>query len=144
MTSKIHPDFQKHLRHKSKELQALFKAVRSLIIELYPEGNELLYRTHALTSVYTTSLKLGDAYCHIPIYNDHLNLGFNYGTSLDDPKGLLKGTGKSIRHIPITSIEDLDNEHLKILIADAIAHSITHQKKPSEDKGQVISKIKQT
>lgn len=95
MTSKIHPDFQKHLKHKSEELQALYKAVRSLIIDMYPEGNELLYHTHALTSVYSTSTKLSDGYCHIPIYNDNLNLGFNYGTSLEDPKGLLKGTGKS-------------------------------------------------
>ena len=144
MTSKIHPDFQKHLRLKSKELQALYKAVRSLIIELYPEGNELLYRTHALTSVYSTSTKLSDGYCHIPIYKEHLNLGFNYGTSLDDPKQLLQGTGKSIRHMPITSVAALESEDLRILIADAIAYSITNQKKPSEGKGQVISKIKQT
>ena len=142
MTSKLHPDFQNHLRHKSKELQALYKAVRSLIIDLYPEGNELLYRTHALTSVYTTTLKLSDAYCHIPVYNDHLNIGFNYGTSLDDPEGLLKGTGKSIRHIPITSPEELENDDLRILITDAIAYSINHQKTVIEEKGLVVSKIK--
>ncbi len=142
MNKTLHPDFLNHLTHKSKELQALYKSVRSLIIEIYPEGNELLYRTHALTSVYTTTLKLSDAYCHIPIYNEHLNLGFNYGTSLEDSKGLLQGTGKSIRHVPIKSKEDLENEDLKILIADAVAHSITHQKAAAKEKGVVVSKIK--
>lgn len=142
MTSSIHPDFEKHLTHKSQELQALYVALRALVIEIFPEGNEILYRTHALTSVYSTSTKLSDAYCHIPIYNEHLNLGFNYGTSLEDPKGLLCGTGKSIRHIPIKDISELDNDDVKMLIADAVAYSITHQKKPSEDQGEVISKIK--
>lgn len=142
MTSSIHPDFEKHLTHKSQELQALYVALRALVIDIYPEGNEILYCTHALTSVYSTSLKLSDAYCHIPIYNEHLNLGFNFGTSLEDPKSLLCGTGKSIRHVPIKSIVELENKDLKILIADAVAYSITHQKKASEDQGQVISKIK--
>lgn len=143
MATKIHPDFQRHLKHKSKSLQTLYKAVRSLLIDLYPDGNELLYRTHALTSVYSTTLKLSDAYCHIPVYKEHLNLGFNNGTSLEDPKGLLKGTGKSIRHVPITSIEELGNEGLKVLIADAIAYSITHQKTASKEKGVVVSKIQE-
>jgi len=141
-SASLHADFQKHLTQKNKKLQALYKAVRSLLIEMYPEGNELLYKTHALTSVYTTTLKLSDAYCHIPVYSEHLNLGFNFGTSLDDPKGLLQGTGKSIRHVPIKSKEELDNKDLKILIADAVAHSITHQKQASKEKGVVVSKIK--
>jgi len=142
MTRKIHPDFAVVLETKDKALQNLYKDLRRLVIEIYPEGNEILYHTHALTSVYSTSTKLSDAYCHIPIYTEHLNLGFNYGTSLDDPRGLLKGTGKSIRHVPVTHKSQLESDDLKILIADAVAYSITHQKKSSTDQGMVISKIK--
>lgn len=142
MSRKIHSDFKKHLSLKNKDLQRLYEALRNLVIEIYPEGNEILYHTHALTSVYSTSLKLSDAYCHIPIYTEHLNLGFNFGTSLEDPNQLLHGTGKSIRHVPIQEMKQLESEDLKILIADAVAHSITHQKKPSTDRGKTISKIK--
>ena len=142
MTDKIHSDFKKYLSLKDKKLQKLYIALRNFLIEIYPEGNEILYHTHALTSVYSTSLKLSDAYCHIPIYTEHLNLGFNFGTSLEDPKKLLHGTGKSIRHVPFTEITQLENKDLKFLIADAVAYSITHQKKATKDQGQVISKIK--
>jgi len=142
MERSIHFDFQKHLECKDESLQELFKALRDLIINIYPEGNELLYKTHALTSVYSTSSKLTDAYCHIPIYNEHLDLGFNYGRLLDDPLQLLRGTGKLIRHIPITDLKDFQNDGIKMLIADAVAYSITHRKMESQDKCKTISKIK--
>lgn len=142
MTKNIHPDFNKHLKEKEPTLQKLYTELRQLVIDIYPEGNEILYHTHALTSVYSTSLKLSDAYCHIPIYTNHLNLGFNKGTSIEDPQKLLHGTGKSIRHVPISDISQLENNDLKILIADAVAHSITHMKQASKNQGQVISKIK--
>jgi len=142
MQNKIHQDFENHLSLKERELQQLYRALRAMIIDIYPEGNELLYHTHALTSVYSISLKLSDAYCHIPIYTAHLNLGFNYGVLLEDPKKLLHGTGKLIRHVPLSNIEELENDDLKMLISDAVAHSITHQKKPSKEQGMIISKIK--
>lgn len=62
----------------------------------YLESVELNYHTHALTSVYSVSKKLGDAFYMIPIYTNHLNLGFNKGTLLNDTSKLLRGTGKLI------------------------------------------------
>jgi hypothetical protein len=142
MKKQIHPDFKKYLSLKDIGLQKLYIELRKLVIEIYPDGNELLYHTHALTSVYSTSLKLSDAYCHIPIYKEHLNIGFNFGTSINDPKGILNGTGKLIRHVPITDMAQLESKDLKNLIADAVAYSMTHQKSASSHQRQVISKIK--
>lgn len=142
MPPKIHKDFNGLLKQKDRKLQELFKALRALMYEIYPEANEICYHTHALTTVYSLSEKLSDAFCHIPIYTEHLNLGFNFGTSLEDPNKLLQGTGKSIRHVPIKGLKELDRLELKILIADAVAYSMTKMKKPSKVKGQVISKIK--
>jgi hypothetical protein len=76
-TRPIHPDFQRHLQLKEQELVDLFSDIRQYILELYPESNELLYHTHALTAVFSISEKLSDAFCMLPIYIDHLNLGFN-------------------------------------------------------------------
>ena len=95
----LHPDFQYFLDLKDQSIIDLFKELRTMILELCPESNELLYHTHALTSVYSISKKLSDGFCHIPIYTNHLNLGFNKGTLLEDPHGLLKGTGLSLIHI---------------------------------------------
>lgn len=36
-----------------------------------------------------------------------MNLGFNKGATLPDPAGLLKGTGTSVRHVTLKSLDDL-------------------------------------
>lgn len=141
-TRAIHPDFEKFLQLKPQECIDLYTDVRNYVLELYPEVNELLYHTHALTSVFSISEKLSDAFCMIPIYTNHLNLGFNKGAILDDPNGLLVGTGKLIRHIPIKTASDYRNDAVKKLIILAIELSVSDMKKPSKVIGTTISKIK--
>ncbi|MFM9911810.1 MAG: hypothetical protein ACKVOW_21000 [Chitinophagaceae bacterium] len=85
----IHPDFLSLLELKDRKLIELFKGLRLMILDIHPSSNELLYHTHALTAVFSISEKLGDAFCMIPIYTNHLNLGFNKGTLLKDPHNLL-------------------------------------------------------
>ena len=141
-TRNIHPDFLFHLEFKDQALISLFKDLRTYVLSLYPNSNELLYHTHALTTAFSISEKLGDCFCMIPIYSKHLNLGFNKGILLEDPHQLLKGTGKLMRHIPITSVEDFSNEAVKALIKNAIDFAIQDMDKPSKSIGKTISKIK--
>lgn len=138
----IHADFQFFLDRKDAALIGLFQNLRNFLLELFPEANELVYHTHALTAVFSTSEKLSDAFCHIPIYTDHLNLGFNKGTLLNDPDQLLTGTGKWIRHIPVEKPTDFRNKQVKRLILQAIDYAIDDMNKPAKKKGQTISKIK--
>ena len=142
MTRPIHPDFLHYLEFKEEELIFLFEDLRSFLLELVPECNELLYHTHALTAVFSHSAKLSDAFCHIPIYNEHLNLGFNKGAILPDPDQLLQGTGKLIRHIPIQQKEDYRNPKAGYLIRTAIQFALEEMKKPAKEQGMTISKIK--
>ena len=101
-----------------------------------------MYHTHALTAVFSISDKVSDAFCHIPVYTEHLNLGFNKGILLDDPHKLLQGTGKLIRHIPITDGDSFNNEEVKALIRAAIELAQADMNKASSVKGETISKIK--
>jgi len=141
-TPHIHPDFQTLLELKDQNLMDLFKDLRAFILEIYPESNELLYHTHALTSVFCISDKLSDAFCMIPIYTGHLNLGFNKGTLLDDPHRLLVGTGKLIRHIPIEKQSDYRNEEVRKLIIAAVEFAVNDMAVPTKIVGNIISKIK--
>ena len=138
----IHPDFKFLLDFKDQQLTGLFSDLRQYILELHPDSNELLYHTHALTAVFSVSDKLSDAFCMLPIYTNHLNLGFNKGTLLKDPHRLLTGTGNLIRHIDVTSPNDYRNPKVKALIKEAIALAIKDRDKPSKSVGQTISKIK--
>ncbi len=138
----IHPDFQLLLDFKDQQLIDLFKDLRTYILELYPDCNELVYHTHALTAVFSISDKLSDAFCMLPIYTNHLNLGFNKGTLLKDPNKLLKGTGNLIRHLDVKQASDYRNQKVKALIQEAIDFAIKDMDKPTNSIGKTISKIK--
>ncbi len=142
MVRPIHPDFLFLLELKDKNLVSLFKDLRNYILEQNKDSNELLYHTHALTAVFSVSDKLQDAYCMIPVYSNYLNLGFNKGTLLHDPYGLLTGTGNLIRHIDITCKADYRNTNVRRLINDALKFSLDNMDRPTKSVGQTISKIK--
>lgn len=138
----IHSDFQFFLDLKDQEVVELFTDLREYILELYPDCNELVYHTHALTAVFSISDKLSDAFCMLPIYTSHLNLGFNKGTLLKDPNKLLTGTGNLIRHIDVKKASDYRNQKVKALIKEAIDFAIKDMDKPTKSIGKTISKIK--
>lgn len=138
----IHPDFQYLLAYKDQNVIDLFKDLRKCILELYPDSNELLYHTHALTAVFSITDKLSDAFCMLPIYTNHLNLGFNKGMLLKDPSNLLTGTGNLIRHIDVKKSSDYRNAKVEALIKEAIGFAIKDMDKPTKSIGKTISKIK--
>lgn len=138
----IHPDFQFLLDFKDQKVIDLFIDLRQYILELYPDSNELLYHTHALTAVFSISDKLSDAFCMLPIYTNHLNLGFNKGTLLKDPNKLLTGTGNLIRHMDVKKTSDYRNTKVKALIQEAIDFAVKDMDKPTKSIGKTISKIK--
>lgn len=137
----IHPDFRFLLDFKDPDLVHLFEDLREYILELFPDSNELLYHTHALTAVFSISDKLSDAFCMLPIYTNHLNLGFNKGTLLKDPDRLLTGTGNLIRHIDVKEPGDYRNPKVKALIKEAIDFAIKDTDRPTRSFGKTISKI---
>ena len=138
----IHPDFLFLLEFKEKKIIDLFKDLREYILDIYPNSNELVYHTHALTTVFSISDKLSDAFCMLPIYTNHLNLGFNKGTLINDPHKLLTGTGNLIRHIPVDTPADYRNKKVKDLIRSAVDFAIKDMEKPTKIVGMAISKIK--
>jgi hypothetical protein len=138
----IHPDFLFLLELKDKKVIDLFTDLRAFILDIYPDSNEILYHTHALTTVFSISDKLADAFCMLPIYTNHLNLGFNKGTLLNDPHKLLTGTGNLIRHIPVNTPKDYRNKKVKDLVKAAVDFAIKDMDKPTKLIGHTISKIK--
>lgn len=137
----IHPDFLFLLEFKEKKIIELFKDLREYILDIYPDSNELVYHTHALTTVFSISDKLADAFCMVPIYTNHLNLGFNKGTLIHDPHKLLKGTGNLIRHIPVDNPADYRNKKVKDLVRSAVDFAIRDMDNPTKLTGMTISKI---
>ena len=52
--------------------------------------------------------------------DDHLQFGFFGGSGLSDPKKLLKGSGKYIKHIKVYTPDDIDSPAFSKLIKQAV------------------------
>jgi hypothetical protein len=50
---------------------------------------------------------------------EHVHLGFEYGIHMDDPDGLLQGTGRKVRWVTLTGPDDLDEARLECLVREA-------------------------
>jgi hypothetical protein len=59
------------------------------------------------------------AFGYVNAFKSHVNVGFFYGADLDDPAGLLEGTGKRMRHVKLQPGRPLNGEALVTLIGAA-------------------------
>jgi hypothetical protein len=58
---------------------------------------------------------------YVNAFKSHVNVGFFYGALLEDPAGLLEGSGKRMRHVKIKPGAALDTRGLRNLIDAAYA-----------------------
>ena len=110
------------LADRPNELYELTIELRRYVKGFASQSSEMLYKTYAVSNVFTFSDRLKEAFIHIAVYAEHVNLGFNYGATFDDPTEVLKGTGKLIRHIRVDSIAKVKKPPVKKLIRAAVAH----------------------
>ncbi len=65
---------------------------------------------------------VGDAaFGYVNAFKHHVNVGFYFGALLDDPAGLLEGTGKRGRHVKLWPHREVDHPALARLIETAYA-----------------------
>lgn len=62
------------------------------------------------------------------VATNHVTFGFLRGTSLPDPRGLLEGTGKDLRHVKLRRPIDLNQPGLRQLV---LAAARLHRKDPT-------------
>lgn len=95
------------------ELRDFFKSTTKPKFELMAES------VSSVNFGYSFSQKAWDSYCAIIVYNKHVNISFPSGAMLEDPKNLLVGTGKRVRHIRIDNMQQLNDTGLIDLINEA-------------------------
>ena len=59
------------------------------------------------------------AFAHVATYSAHVNVAFFRGADLDDPHGLLEGSGKYMRHVKVRPNKPIDEQALTDLIHNA-------------------------
>lgn len=63
---------------------------------------------------------IGDAaFAYVDAFRNHVDVGFFRGAELDDPEGLLEGTGRFMRHVKLGPGRDVDEAALAALVEAA-------------------------
>jgi hypothetical protein len=64
-----------------------------------PDVRELLHDGHP------TACVDGIALAYVDAFKDHINVGFFLGSTINDPAGILEGTGRYMRHVKVRPAE---------------------------------------
>jgi hypothetical protein len=85
--------------------------------------------------------RLRDGIVHIAVYEKHVNLGFNQGAHLPDPAGLLAGTGRNVRHIPMKSVADVERPPVREYVRRARESAVSTEPGPARGVQSAVKKI---
>src|SRR5262245_24498397 len=117
---------KKFLKPFDPAVRDLALQLRALVLEEMAPCYENIYDAYSAVSIgYGTSDRLKDGIFHIAVYAKAVNLGFNDGATLDDPKGILLGSGNRIRHITIRTVTDLQKPEIRSYIRRARKKALT-------------------
>jgi hypothetical protein len=133
MTHRPPPALVKFLKPYDPEIRDLALKLRTLVLEEMAPCYENIYDAYSAVAIgYGQSDRLRDGIFHIAVYAKHVNLGFNDGATLDDPKGILLGSGNQIRHITIRAPEDIKQPELRAYIRRARKKALAEARKLGE------------
>jgi hypothetical protein len=106
-------NINEYLEKYNSEMSALALKLRNLILEMFPDMDEIIKWKNLV-------YEKNGYVCAILIHKNHVNLEFWRGTELQDPKSLLEGTGKKLRHVKIKAMSEIDNDYIKKLLEESI------------------------
>jgi hypothetical protein len=112
--------FEEVIANANDNIKAIAVALRDLVIKLDADTYEVPRPGEKAASYGVGPKKMSEAYVYIMPLKDSVNLGFFHGANLEDPKGLLEGTGAKMRHVKIRLLTDVKSAEITALIRDAI------------------------
>jgi hypothetical protein len=140
MTRPPVPQLLSYLAAYDPHISNLTLALRDLVLEEAPDAMESIVKSYAVAIGFSfTGKPLKDGFCHIVTYSNHVNLGFNRGALLPDPKGVLIGKGKSIRHVTIRNQSELERPFVRRYLQAAI-EQVGQPQTPIKRNSKSISK----
>jgi hypothetical protein len=119
----------------------LGKALRAKLRARLPGLFEIVYvyaNQSALVISYSPTEHGYDGVCGMTLYPQTVHLFFGQGALLSksDPKQLLQGRGKTVRHVVLTAVADFDRAEIEVLMAAAL--KLAKVRLDASAKGSVI------
>lgn len=108
-----------------EQLQPIVLELKKVILTIDPDACEVVRLGDRAATYGVGPKKMKEGYVYILPHKSWVNLGFFRGAILDDPDGLLEGTGKSMRHIKIHNLKQVKSKNIKDLIKLALTERKT-------------------
>jgi uncharacterized protein DUF1801 len=124
-------------------VQSIGLGLRKVVLEEMAPCHEYIFAMRSkVVLLYGSSERvLADCICSIAIFHRHATLIFHRGVDLKDPHRLLQGSGKSLRHIRIQRLEDLDRPELRTYLRAARRQSPLRARKRTKGD-DVVTRVK--
>jgi hypothetical protein len=123
--------------------QKFFRSIRTALRKRLPTANELAYDYSSFFVIgYSPTDRGIDAPVSIAARADGVDLYFNNGPKLSDPKKLLKGSGKQTRFIRLESARHLAHPDVEAFITAAVG--LASVPLPAQGKGSLMIKTNKT
>ena len=123
--------------------QKFIRSIRAAVRKRFPTANELVYDYSSFFVIgYSPTDRGIDAVVSIAARADGVDLYFNHGPQLPDPKKLLLGSGKQTRFVRLEAASQLAHPDVEAFIAAAIEHASVPL--ASKGKGSLIIKTNKT
>ena len=87
--------------------------VRKIILQAAPQAKESIKWAQP---VYESN----GPFAYIKAFKNDVNFGFWRGVYIKDPKGFLQGSGGKMRHVKLTSLDDVDESIFADFVRQAI------------------------
>jgi hypothetical protein len=127
----------------SPKHQKFIRSIRAAVRKRFPTANELAYDYSTFFVIAYSPTDRGiDAIVSIAARANSVDLYFNHGPQLPDPKKLLLGSGKQTRFVRVEAARQLAHPDVEAFIATAIDHASVPL--PSKGKGSLIIKTNKT
>ena len=102
-------------------VQAVALGLRQVVVEEMAPCHEYIFtmRSKVVLVYGPTERAIADAICSLAVFARHVTLTFHRGVHLRDPEGLLRGSGKIMRHVTLRAPADLENAGVRKLLREA-------------------------
>jgi hypothetical protein len=108
----------------SPEIRTVAREALAKVRRRLPRAVALVYDNYnALAIGFGPTERASDAILSIALYPRWVSLFFLKGVGLPDPAGVLKGSGRVVRHVVLAGARDLDKPELRALMEAAVKRS---------------------
>lgn len=102
----------------SEPRQRTVEALRTIVRRVIPDALEAVRPGWGLIGYRVPVGKRAPYFGFIWPELEHVHLGFEYGIFMDDPRGVLLGSGRKVRWVTLTRFDELPNAVLEDLVKE--------------------------